>query len=205
MSRIDFYTKVHKGLRAVLFDMSTQAATVDYADARASAAFALQVAEIFERLSSHAAHEERFVHPLIRSRLGHAPFDSAHRDLEDAQQALCGRLTWLDKAPYEQRAELGLAFYRALNIFIADYLQHLDEEEALMPQLWARCNDAELGEVMVRFAASRPLGAALADLGWMLPALNAAERAELLHGMSSALERSAHAGRSPGPSTHRRS
>jgi hypothetical protein len=43
---------------------------------------------------------------------------------------------------------------------------------------------------MARFAASRPLGAALADLGWMLPALNAVERAELLHGMSSAVAQS---------------
>jgi hypothetical protein len=38
---------------------------------------ARHLAEIFDRFSSHAAHEERFVHPLIRSKLGQAPFDIA--------------------------------------------------------------------------------------------------------------------------------
>ncbi len=180
--RIDFYTKVHKGLRAALFTLSARAATVDYTDCRASAAFAAEVREVLERLAAHAGHEERFLHPLIRAKLGDTHFDSAHAELEQAQRNLCARLMALGEAAPE-RAEHGLAFYRALNVFIADYLQHLDEEECLMPQIWAACSDAELGDVMARFAASRPLPSALADLGWMLPALNPVERAELLQGM----------------------
>ena len=58
-----------------------------------------------------------------------------------------------------------------------------------MPLLWERCSDHELRAVMARFGASRTLDETLADIGWMLPALSAEERAELIGGFSAALAR----------------
>jgi hypothetical protein len=60
-----------------------------------------------------------------------------------------------------------------------------------MVLLWERCTDAELGAVMASFGASRPLEEALADMGWMLPALSAEEQSEMIRGMSAALGRGA--------------
>jgi hypothetical protein len=184
-NRIDFYTKVHKALRAGLFGLSQRAASADAADPQSLDALAAEVRAMLERLSAHAGHEARFVHPLLREKLGQA-FDADHAALEAEQEKLAaqaGRLAHL--APRERREAL-LGFYRELNRFIARYLEHLEGEERAMPRLWECCTDAELGAVMSRFAASRSADEALGDIGWMLPALSAAERKELLAGLVSA-------------------
>lgn len=188
-TRIDFYTKVHKGLRAGLFALSQRAAAANYADAAESAALAAAARAMLERLRRHAEHEARFVHPVLAAKLGHTSFDAEHAALEAEQRALESALAEVMEGSSEERWSCGLRFYRALNAFIARYLQHLEDEEAVMPQLWQCCSDAELAEVMARFAASRGLDEALSDLGWMLPALSVRERAELVGGMSAAMRR----------------
>ena len=187
--RIDFYTKVHKALRASLFEASRQAAIADYGDQQALCALAARVKGLLAKLAAHAGHEGRFIHPLLAQKTGDSAFDAEHDALENEQKALVGLLDAVARAPRTERRALGLAFYRALNVFIARYLEHLDREEATMPVLWARCSDEELAAVMARFGASRPLEEALADVGWMLPALNGDEQAELIGGVSKALTR----------------
>ncbi len=183
--RIDFYTKVHKGLRAGLFRLSQQAARIDYREPQALGAFVAELRALLARLSAHARHEAEFIHPLLAEKLGQT-FDVDHASLELEQARLVREAERLPGTPPAERAEAGLRVYRGLNGFIARYLAHLEEEESVMPRLWERCTDAELGGVIARFAASRSADEALADIGWMLPALSAVERAELLAGLVSA-------------------
>lgn len=185
--RIDFYTKVHKALRASLFEVSRQAALTDYGDPQAVSALAARVKALLARLSAHAGHEARFIHPLIAEKTGACSFEAEHEALEREQEALADLLDAVARSQQAERGLRGLAFYRALNLFIARYLEHLDREEAAMPMLWAHCSDEELGAVMARFGASRPLEEALADVVWMLPTLNGHEQAELIGGVSKAL------------------
>ena len=187
--RIDFYTKVHKALRANLFEVSRQAALADYGDPQAVSALAASVKALLAKLSAHAGHESRFIHPLIAEKTGACSFEAEHEVLEDEQMVLAGLLDAAAQSSQAERRLRGLAFYRALNLFIARYLEHLDREEATMPVLWARCSDEELAAVMARFGASRPLDEALGDIGWMLPSLNAEEQRELIGGVSAALRR----------------
>lgn len=187
MSRIDFYTKVHKALRASLFDVSLRAAATDYGDLLALRGLATALDGLLARLSAHARHEASFIHPLLAEKTAASPFDADHEALEEEQARLARLLREAFEVPAAERNTEGLAFYRALNAFIARYLEHLDREEAAMPVLWERCSDAELRAVMARFSASRPLDEALADIGWMLPALNAPEQAEVVSGMTAAL------------------
>lgn len=180
MSRIDFYTKVHKALRASLFGLSRRAAATDYRDAHTVQALGQALHLLLAKLSAHARHEAAFIHPLLQEKVGARLFDAQHEALETQQAGLAKLLAAVPEATADQRNGRGLAFYRALNVFIARYLEHLDQEEATMPLLWERCSDDELRSVMARFGASRPLDEALADIGWMLPALNAPEQAELV-------------------------
>ena len=189
IARIDFYTKVHKGLRADLFAVSQRAASVDYEDSHSLAGLATALAALLRRLSAHAGHEERFIHPLLAAKLGETGLDAEHAQLEAAQETLEGRMAAVAQAAVGERRRLGQGFYRALNVFIAKYLEHIDREEQTMPALWERCSDEELAAVMRRFGASRSMEEALADIGWMLPALSAPEQAELIGGMSAALGR----------------
>ena len=182
--RIDFYTKVHKALRASLFRFSQEAAAMDYTDADAVRALAGALSALLDRLSSHAAHEARFIHPLLAAKTGRAAFDAEHDALEAQQADLAGALALVRTVEPAERHVHGLAFYRAFNGFLAAYLQHLEREEATMPILWECCSDAELGGVMAAFGASRAFGEVLSDFGWMLPALSAPEQAELIRGLS---------------------
>lgn len=188
-ARIDFYTKVHKALRASLFELSRRAAVTDYSDPHAVRGLSQALDGVLGRLSSHARHEARFIHPLLAQKTGECPFDTEHDALEEEQESLARLLATCAKAPAGERNARGLAFYRAINAFIARYLEHLDREEGTMPLLWERCSDDELRAVMARFAASRPLDEALTDIGWMLPALSGPEQAELVGGMTAALAR----------------
>jgi iron-sulfur cluster repair protein YtfE (RIC family) len=193
--RIDFYTKVHKALRARLFQLSQRAAASDYADPQVLAVLSRDLEAALAQLSSHARHEARFIHPLLKEKAADNPFDAEHDALEADQAQLERRLASVLGAPQAERPALGLTFYRALNVFIARYLEHLAREEESMTVLWERCTDAELAAVMTAFGASRPLGEALADMGWMLPTLSPQEQAELL----SAMARSLQPGTSAGP------
>ena len=188
-ARIDFYTKVHKALRASLFELSRRAAVTDYSDPHAVQGLAQALDGLIGRLSSHARHEARFIHPLLVEKTGGCAFDTEHDALDEEQAGLARLLSTCGKAPQGGRNARGLAFYRALNAFIARYLEHLDREEDAMPVLWQRCSDDELRAVMACFATSRPLDEALADIGWMLPALSGPEQAELVGGMTAALAR----------------
>jgi iron-sulfur cluster repair protein YtfE (RIC family) len=190
-SRIDFYTKVHKGLRARLFRFSERAATADYQQQAVVRELSRELAALLAQLTAHAGHEQRFIHPLLERKASRLAFDGEHEALEADQLALARLLGEVEEAAPLQRQAHGLAFYRALNVFIARYLRHLAAEEETMSLLWERCTDAELGAVMASFGASRPLEEALADMGWMLPALSAAEKSEMIRGMSAALGRGA--------------
>jgi hypothetical protein len=187
--RVDFYTKVHKGLRAGLFRFSEGAGTADYTQPEALCALSQALDALLAQLSAHAGHEERFIHPLLAHKMDRMPFDAEHEALEGGQRGLARLMHEVRTAPEAQRRERGLVFYRALNVFIARYLEHLDAEERTMQILWERCSDEELAAVLAGFGASRPIEEALADMGWMLPALNAAEQAEVIGGMSAALAR----------------
>lgn len=188
-ARIDFYTKVHKGLRAGLFRFSERTAAADFEQPEALQALSRMLASLVEQLSAHAGHEQRFIHPLMALKMESVPFDAEHEALEEKQRELVRLMDEVASVSKAQRRERGLVFYRALNVFIACYLEHLDAEERAMRVLWERCSDEELGAVLSGFGASRPIGEALADMGWMLPALSAAEQAELISGMSAALAR----------------
>ena len=178
-STIDFYTKVHKGLRAALFWLSQRAATTDYEADEGVATLALDLRDVLAKLSAHAEHEARFIHPLLEEKLG-AAFDEDHAALEMEQEEIRLAFRSLAQAAARERSAGGLAFYRLLNRFIARYLEHLEREEAAMPKLRASCTEEELFGVLARFAASRTPGEAAADLAWMLPALSPAEREELM-------------------------
>ena len=189
VSRIDFYTKVHKGLRASLFRLSRQAGSVDYAQPQAVLSLSQALDALLAQLTAHAGHEEEFIHPLLARKLDANPFDAEHAALDTEQRRLALMMKEVVAAPQTRRREAGLAFYRAFNVFIARYLQHLDGEERMMPVLWERCGDEELAGVLRRFGASRGVAEALADFGWILPALSAAEQADMIAGMSAALAR----------------
>jgi Hemerythrin HHE cation binding domain len=169
MAKLDFYGNYHKALRRALFELSARAGLTDYARAESVAQLRGEFARVARALREHGAHEDTYMHPLLAK---YAPevlekMDRQHADLDPALDAL------------EQMVH-GAAFYAGLNRYIGAYLEHLaDEEEVANPVLWQRCPHEELADAVRRFRASFALDQVAANFEFMLPALNAVERADL--------------------------
>ena len=155
MNRLDVYSAVHKMQRARLFELTLEAGRVDPTDAVAVAGIAASVDALAEELASHAAHEDRFIHPVLRVR---APVLAAALDAEHA--VIEGRLRRLHDAARASISTPGDPndVYRALAAFTATYLEHLRVEEGqVLPMLWESCSDDELAGILRPFARPGPI------------------------------------------------
>ena len=173
MNRLDVYTAVHKMQRARLFELTVAAGKVDPVDTLTTARLVGAVSALTDELTSHAEHEDRFIHPVLR-----ATAPTLARSLDAAHIELDGRLDDLRRTARAQEAGGGEsnALYRALASFTATYLEHLAFEEGqALPMLWEHCSDQELFEIMTSFKAARSSLENLTSLIAQLPTLNPAE------------------------------
>lgn len=173
--RVDLYTAVHKGQRFHLFQLGSEIGTTDFADTDAAADIAHRVRRMIAHLRDHARNEETYIHPLYREIEGAAEnIEREHHELENELDEL-GRT--LDGERWDE-------LYSRYARFLASYLLHLDQEEALQKNvLWKHCDDQTLLAVFRRFKAERSPSDSMADLELMLPALNTTELTHMFTGM----------------------
>ena len=176
MNRLDVYTAVHKMQRARLCNLIVCAGTTDPDDSSGRIRLAGAVNAMIIELRTHAEHEDRFIHPLLRAASPHLAtrLEAEHGQL-DAQLEHLGSTA----ASY---AELGTpsadpnTFYRALADFTAIYFAHVAvEEREALPALWNTCGDDELMGILVAFNASRSPIESLTSVLAQLPTLNPVE------------------------------
>jgi hypothetical protein len=172
------YSEIHKGIRHMLFELVRSSGRTDFADPRAIAALREQTRDAFGVLSLHAEKEERFLLPLLEKAA--LPLADANHDEHEEQE---DRIAELLEESEKLDATTGHAFTVELSRFVGELLEHMaDEEEQLMPALWAAYDDATLIEVHHRLLASMPLEQLATAARWMLPAMNGPERHALLAG-----------------------
>ncbi len=181
--RFDFYTATHKGQRRRLFDFAGQVGTTDFADPDQVDAVGQELQDIKRMLLNHAKHENRIIHPFLRDRFPEeAEFlDGEHDDLQTHLVELEAYFDDITSDPCDlmQCRLFGREFYRALQRFIARYLDHMDEEERTMMHLWQSCTLDELKDVVARLRASMTPEEEQEELRYMLPALTPFERVKL--------------------------
>ena len=144
-----------------------------------------RVDEAFGLFEAHAEHENAFIVPLLRVCAPDIASDCAadHRAqalrLRDLRSALALAADAGPSAP-----ALGHAFVVGLSRFHGEMLVHMaDEEERLMPALWAAFDDEALLRVHRALLESLPPAEKVEAMRWMLPALSPVERADLLAGV----------------------
>lgn len=155
-ARTDFYTVVHKGLRKRLFEAVILAGATDYAGLEDRARLAQVIGEVVTALRQHAEHEEEFLHPILAEVLPEAAQSleaehaEHHRTLDEVERAF--------EVAIAERTELaGHRAYRTLARFTAQFLAHVEEEEAGQPRLWELVDEARLAAAMAAFKRSRAL------------------------------------------------
>jgi hemerythrin-like domain-containing protein len=184
--QVDVYTNIHKGQRSKFFSISMEAGMIDCADQNAMDRLQEKLESFREHMHLHAAHEEKFIHPLLSERIpgGSSRLNEEHRimhqQLDDLLADFKGIRTKF--SDFEKQQELVLEFYRAWNRFMAFYFMHIDyEEENVQPSLWKLCTNKELAEAFKQILANQTPEELMSDLEMMLPALNLSERVVLFN------------------------
>lgn len=182
----DLYRDIHKGIRAELFALTSVAGNVDPHDDRGRAALAAHVGQVAGVLETHAAHEDAHVDPALAevSPELSARVAAEHDQLEAAFAAIAGVAAEAVTAEVQDRRGQLQLLHLQLSGFTAAYLRHqLVEERVIMPLLAdALGPDAVLG-IHGAIVGSIPPDEMARSLAFMLPAMNADDRAELLGGM----------------------
>jgi len=183
----DAYRDIHKGIRAELFAVTSTAGSLDPTDRCGRAALADHVASVGRVLELHAEHEDTVVDPVL---VEHLP-ELAEKISYD-HHVLEARFAWLvdlaqdaaaSSLPIDQR-RLGHLLYLELSGFTSAYLAHqLVEERVVMPALEQAVGVEAVVGMHVAILSSIPPDVMATSLAFMLPAMNADDRAELLGGM----------------------
>lgn len=195
--RHDIYAFIHKGLRAALGETLAAAGRLDVGDAEDVAQATAQVRALLDLCEHHLENEERELHPALeRRRPGSAARtagDHVHHVAAIAQ--LRGLADALDAGAGAARAQAAAALYRALALFVADNLEHMNVEETQNNAvLWAEYTDEEIRAIEQRIVASHTPDELAAALRWMVPSMAPVERANLLGGIARSAPREAFEG-----------
>jgi hypothetical protein len=117
---------------------------------------------------------------------GHITYENEHKALVallDDLNAHLQRLAKEEEAPSTVML-VGQEFYRALTIFFAEFLRHMDREETLAQRaLNELCIPEELGQALGGIISSIPPDEMMYTLDFMMPALSANECVDMLKGM----------------------
>jgi hypothetical protein len=175
MKKVDFYGTIHKAVRRRLFLVSMQIGTTDFTDSRGVAELATALRSLIEFLRRHAGHENAHVNPLIERVAPQVDFATEHEEQEAALDNLEQEFAEIERS--DEKLEKGAAFYYRFNAFISRYLEHLNEEESMMPVLWAHYTQAELGAVFLALVTSITPAEMQDSMPFLLPSLNPQERA----------------------------
>lgn len=156
MQRIDFYSEPHTEQRCMLFENAHKAGTINYEDDSAVKILIENLRTTINTIRQHAENESRWIHPFIVKNYEKEmiSLDKDHHELEALLDELEQSIESLEKA-LDDRATLGKKMYQSLYRFIGRYVNHMEQEESLLPSLWSTFKDAELAVVIAAFLTAR--------------------------------------------------
>lgn len=181
-SRPDLYTAVHKGLRALLFEVLLLAQRTDFADREETATLARRVRGLLRLFDVHLVDEDRVLHPALVARCPDVARVAEGHHREQAAQAALVEATL---GAVEAGASAGpAALIEALTHFVRHGLEHMLHEERHHTQaLWATHTDAELYALHGAIVSHLAPDDLVAFQRCMLPAVSHPERVAMLSGM----------------------
>jgi hypothetical protein len=197
MPRVDLFTAIHKGIRALVYDQSSALQSADLGDETEGPATLARVEHTLELLHEHSVHEDRFVFSELR-RFDPGLVDElqgAHRTIGKKIDAVRAAAAQTRAATKAAKLETGAEVNRRFNELIAFYLSHNnDEERRAVAATASHFTDEELTAMRLGIQGSQAPERAAEWASWMLPALNVPEVAGMLAGIRASVPPSAFEG-----------
>jgi len=194
--RENLFRPIHKGIRAMIYELGRRLQVTDFTDDTASNALATQLQHelnsavsncILCLLHSHSKHEEAGIFAPLRPLDPEAVEAMMSEHVEVVRRILgvtktCDEL--LRQGSPERRIEVGDRLSLETNDLFAFYLQHMNNEEAtIVPITWEHFSDQQLRSMRSQFHQSIPRRRLEEWMRWTFPALNPQELVLLLHAM----------------------
>lgn len=181
--RFDIYAIIHKALRRFMSDTLNAVGSMDGNDAQEVADGLAQLRALTAFCFSHLQHENAFVHAAMEQRRpgSTTAIAAEHTHHEWALGQLEALAVAVEQSDGAARSAAIAQLYRSLALFVAENLAHMNiEETEHNAVLWATHSDTEIIAIEQALVASIPPAESLATMRWMIPAMNATERAEKL-------------------------
>ena len=156
MTRVDLFTTIHKGVRALLFDTSIEAARVDVTSNRAVDSLVDRIDHMLELLEEHEVVEHAEILPFVElvDRPLAAELSRTHDELVAVSRSVDRAARNLVFAPEQARGPQLRELRRVLDAASIKYLSHLTHEESVVNAvLWGAFGDDELLAIHDRIAA----------------------------------------------------
>lgn len=184
--RYNIYTVIHKALRAFMADTLLKIGKMDVNDDGERAEALAQLRGLLAMCDSHLRHENEFIHTAIEKARPRATARTAedHRHHEAALAELDREIARLESTAAELRPVLAQDLYLSLSGFVAENFTHMiTEETENHAALIGAYDDSQVLALEQSLVASLGPEEKFTSMRWMIPHINAGERAFLLGGM----------------------
>lgn len=179
--KTEIYTKVHKGLRKALYDLSYSACRTNYSDNFEIDNLSRLFHEVLTFVEEYIKNKNLLLLPLLEKKLPGLKLNEKHLETEAKIEILRINLQSLISCSYIEKKIKGEIFCQLINEFMTDYLNHIQAEELETSLLiYEYCSDEELKNTFrIIFSTISPVDIIMM-LRYIIPALNNDERVELI-------------------------
>ena len=182
-TRYNFYHNIHKALRLGHCRILAAIGANDFSDDEKTSVLLDELRVLIGLGRSHLESENREIHTALEARMPGASAFAAddHGHHEQSFAELESLIRAVQIAVPGRREIAGRALYRRYALFAAADLEHMNEEETeLLQALHEAFTDEELQAIESRIVSAIPPAKMMAYSKLMMPALNHAERVDLL-------------------------
>lgn len=190
VNRFNIFNQIHKGLRAMLYELALQIQQTDFSDVEEAEVLVKEVEQVVSFFTAHAEHEDRFILPAVARHNARIIEAFAHEHMEDG--FLAGLLlesvqAWQAAADAAARVKAGSDLFYHFTEFTAFNLVHMNKEERFLNEvLWQYYTDAEIVEIERQILASVPPDILAVESRWMIKGMSNPEIIGWLRGVKQA-------------------
>jgi hypothetical protein len=184
--RYNIYSIFHKGLRGLMADTMLRLGRMDATDACEVAQTLEQLHGLMAICRSHLQHENDLVHPALEQAKPYSSTPCANDHVDHALEigAFEQRIAQFESMSVSERALAAHALYLDVSEFVGENFEHMKVEETTNHEVLIRhFSDQELMGIERAIVAKIPPAQSMVGMRWMIPHINAGERAFMLGGM----------------------